>query len=135
MQSPDAEHPATEAKVVKEGKPDGAAISNAPANASLFVANLVTIELVLLAVYPVTVILGMISNHPRESYFALKNNFINVYFLKFAWAWTTIAFIPHLIQLPRKAAPLARYAVATIWWFLVTQWCFGPPIMDKAIAF
>jgi hypothetical protein len=88
-------------------------------------------QLAILAVYPFTVFLGFLSNHPPESYFARKDNFINILFLKFAWAWTSLAFFAHVARVPQKVGPSARYAVATIWWYLVTQWCFGPPIMDK----
>lgn len=89
------------------------------------------VRLALLALYPFTVFLGFLSNHPPDSYFARKDNFINVLFLKFAWGWTSLAFIAHATRVPQKIGPTARYAVATIWWYLVTQWCFGPPIMDK----
>ena len=90
-------------------------------------------QMAILAVYPFTVFLGFLSNHPPESYFARKNNFINILFLKFAWAWTSLAFFAHVARVPQKVGPSTRYAVATIWWYLVTQWCFGPPIMDKVV--
>ena len=134
IRPPDNENSTTKPEAAEERKTNGAATSSIPqANASLFVPTLVQTELIILAAYPLTVLLGSISNHPADSYFALKRNFINVFFLKFAWAWTTVAFIPHLMILQKKVAPLTRYAVATIWWYLVTQWCFGPPIMDKVI--
>lgn len=88
-------------------------------------------QIAILAAYPITVFLGMISNHPSESYFALKGNFLNVFFLKFAWGWTSLAFFMHVARIPRKLVPIGRYAIATLLWYLVTQWCFGPPIMDK----
>jgi Inositol phospholipid synthesis and fat-storage-inducing TM len=93
--------------------------------------KLVHIQIIIFTVYPITVLLGILSNHPRESYFARKDNFLNVLFLKVAWAWTSLAFFSHIARVPQKVGPLARYGVATIWWYLVTQWCFGPPIMDK----
>jgi hypothetical protein len=93
--------------------------------------KLVPLQLVILAIYPITVLLGVISNHPAESYFARKDNLINVLFLKLAWAWTSLAFFLHLIRVPQKIGPSTRYVIATVWWYLVTQWCFGPPIMDK----
>lgn len=93
--------------------------------------NYDTARLAVLAVYPFTMFLGFLSNHPPDSYFARKDNLINVLFLKFAWAWTSLAFFAHVARIPQKMGPTARYAVATVWWYLVTQWCFGPPIMDK----
>ena len=94
--------------------------------------KLVPIHVIIFASYPITVLLGFLSNHPPESYFSRKNNIINVLFLKYAWGWTSIAFFIHVARIPQKVAPLARYMIATVWWYLVTQWCFGPPIMDKA---
>ena len=88
-------------------------------------------QIAIVATYPITVLLGLVSNHPPDSYFARRDNFINVYFLKFAWFWTSIAFFAHVVRVPRKVAPLVRYLAATVVWYLVTQWCFGPPIMDK----
>jgi Inositol phospholipid synthesis and fat-storage-inducing TM len=93
--------------------------------------RLSTLEIAILACYPVTMLLGIISNHPKDSYFARKDNFINVFFLKYSWAWTSLVFFWHLSRVPNKVRPIARYATATIWWYLVSQWCFGPPIMDK----
>jgi len=93
--------------------------------------RLLPIQIIILVIYPITVLLGLVSNHPPDSYFARKDNFINVYLLKFAWFWTTIVFFAHVVRVPRKMAPVVRYLAATIVWYLVTQWCFGPPIMDK----
>lgn len=93
--------------------------------------NLVPVQLAILAIYPFTVLLGILSNHPRTSYFAQKDNFVNVLFLKMSWGWTTLAYLALVSHVPQQVNSLARYAVASIWWYLVTQWCFGPPIMDK----
>src|SRR5271170_2382395 len=93
--------------------------------------RLLPIQIIILAIYPITVLLGLVSNHPQDSYFARKDNLINVYLLKFAWFWATIAFFVHVVRVPKKLGPLVRYLAATIVWYLVTQWCFGPPIMDK----
>lgn len=110
-------------------KPNGSASSHrAPTSLA---PRFVPVQLVIFALYPITVLLGIISNHPTESYFARKNNLVNVLFLKAAWAWTSLAFLLHVVRVPQKIGPLARYMTATVWWYLVTQWCFGPPIMDK----
>jgi hypothetical protein len=93
--------------------------------------RLLPVQIIILAVYPVAVIMGLVSNHPQDSYFARKDNVINLYLLKFAWFWTSIAFFAHVVRVPNKVAPTVRYLAATTVWYLVTQWCFGPPIMDK----
>ncbi|KAL2104570.1 hypothetical protein VUR80DRAFT_10248 [Thermomyces stellatus] len=33
--------------------------------------------------------------------------------------------------LGRRARAVVRWGLATGWWILVTQWCFGPPIIDR----
>ncbi|KAL6870117.1 hypothetical protein ACO1O0_001452 [Amphichorda felina] len=71
------------------------------------------------------------------SYFARKSNLFNVVFVKRGWAWLTVAFAAFLLTHPATATPARRargairWAVVTGWWFLVTQWCFGPPIIDR----
>lgn len=80
------------------------------------------------------------------SYFARKDNILNVFFVKKGWAWITLAFFAlHLSQpAPRPAPPaklmaklgkaVLRYATATAAWFLVTQWAFGPALIDRTFA-
>jgi hypothetical protein len=115
--------------IASTSKPNGTTPSK-PATPSL-TPKLIPIPVMLFAVYPITVLLGILSNQPPESYFSRKDNLINVLFLKSAWLWTSFAFFSHIARVPQKIGPVARYGVATIWWYLVTQWCFGPPIMDK----
>ncbi|KAI4143638.1 MAG: hypothetical protein LQ340_006932, partial [Diploschistes diacapsis] len=83
--------------------------------------------------------------HLAPSYFARKSNVFNLYFVKLAWAWYSGAFLLFLLAHPRTGPPLqrgfmltrqrlqalARYAVATAWWCGVTQWFFGPPLIDR----
>ncbi|KAI8949609.1 Fat storage-inducing transmembrane protein [Xylaria longipes] len=33
------------------------------------------------------------------------------------------------------ARAAARWALVTGWWILVTQWCFGPPLIDRGFRF
>ena len=92
---------------------------------------------------------------PQEevyNYYNNKHNFFNTVFVKRGWGWTTLIIIvfyavivmPKLysnkndttsIQQQQKIEFLikavVRYAIATFWWILFTQWCFGLPIMDK----
>ncbi|OQO03365.1 hypothetical protein B0A48_11623 [Cryoendolithus antarcticus] len=78
------------------------------------------------------------------SYFAKKSNIFNVYFVKQGWLWITVAFLlfvfTHASLGPkfdvtaftrRRVQALARYTVITAFWIAVTQWFFGPPIVDR----
>lgn len=120
-------------------------------------------EALLLAAYPLTLLLGSLTSvlsptlraspyytltqsHAQEpqlapSYFARKNNILNVYFVKLGWFWTTLALLAATSAHPRLGAPLratrarvrawARWGVATLVWVATTQWCFGPPLIDR----
>ncbi|KAK7547134.1 inositol phospholipid synthesis and fat-storage-inducing TM-domain-containing protein [Phyllosticta citricarpa] len=89
-------------------------------------------------------------SHPVDvapSYFATKKNIFNVYFVKKGWAWTTVATLlfffthPSLgppmrpTLTPRRLRGLLRWALVTLAWVLVTQWCFGPPLIDTLFRF
>ncbi|KAG6087915.1 hypothetical protein E4U15_007080 [Claviceps sp. LM218 group G6] len=76
------------------------------------------------------------------SYFARKSNIFNVLFVKRGWGWTTFAFFFFLLThpsggsggldlTPRRLRAILRWAAVTGWWFLVTQWFFGAPIIDR----
>ena len=121
------------------------------------------LEALLLAIYPTTLLLGSIfstispatrsapysadaQSHVPEfapSYFAQKKNVFNVYFVKVGWFWTTAAFFVFWIFHPgfgaalsrRRIRALARYTVVTLWWVFVTQWFFGPPLIDTMFRF
>ncbi|ODM23821.1 hypothetical protein SI65_01410 [Aspergillus cristatus] len=84
---------------------------------------------------------------PPESpvnYFARKDNIFNVYFVKIGWLWLTLAFASLLISQPtyrqtatssrRIAQACLRYALATTAWYLMTQWFFGPPVIDRSFV-
>ncbi|EMD00549.1 hypothetical protein BAUCODRAFT_172950 [Baudoinia panamericana UAMH 10762] len=122
------------------------------------------LEIVLLAIYPGTLLLGSLFNvlHPSTrnatyiahyqaydpaeapSYFAKKGNFFNVYFVKIGWFWTTLAFVALILTHPSLGPPLkpaltrrrlqaaVRYVCITAVWVAVTQWFFGPPIVDRS---
>ncbi|KIY00229.1 uncharacterized protein Z520_03914 [Fonsecaea multimorphosa CBS 102226] len=76
------------------------------------------------------------------NYFAGKRNIINVYFVKIGWFWTTLAFL--LLQITTRPPPASaakhyiqsslRYGLVTISWFLTTQWCFGPALVDRSFT-
>ncbi|KAB5515497.1 inositol phospholipid synthesis protein Scs3p [Coniochaeta sp. 2T2.1] len=71
------------------------------------------------------------------SYFARKDNVLNQFFVKRGWAWFTLAFAfwvlthPALASTRARARAAARWGVVTAFWFLTTQWCFGPPLIDR----
>ncbi|RHZ59719.1 putative inositol phospholipid biosynthesis protein Scs3 [Aspergillus thermomutatus] len=79
------------------------------------------------------------------NYFARKDNIFNLYFVKVGWLWTTLAFVSLLVSQPAYTAPSAhqprrlaqaalRYTLATLVWYLTTQWFFGPPIIDRSFV-
>ncbi|KAI8958789.1 inositol phospholipid synthesis and fat-storage-inducing TM-domain-containing protein [Daldinia sp. FL1419] len=75
------------------------------------------------------------------SYFARKDNVFNVVFVKRGWAWISIAFATFVLTHPalgsarKKVRAAGRWALVTTWWMLVTQWCLGPPIIDRGFRF
>lgn len=121
------------------------------------------VEALLLAAYPVLLTFGTLFSvldptvrnaaydpaqqaHVQDaalspSYFARKGNVFNVFFVKRGWAWVTAAFLAFLLTHPAAAGPrarargLARWVLVTGWWVLVTQWCFGPAIIDRSFRF
>lgn len=81
------------------------------------------------------------------NYFARKDNLFNAYFVKIGWLWMTAAFASLLVSQPayttavtaaqrprRIAQAVGRYALATLAWYLTTQWCFGPAIIDRGFV-
>jgi len=119
------------------------------------------LESLLLLTYPATLLLGSLSTtlnphipwehyNPAQqsfaaahapSYFARKTNALNVYFVKAGWFWATLALaifaathraLGTPLRASRRRGALAlRWALATAVWALVTQWCFGPALIDR----
>ncbi|MCJ1384789.1 hypothetical protein MMC17_007907 [Xylographa soralifera] len=90
---------------------------------------------------------AVLQSHPpafAPSYFARKKNLFNVFFVKIGWFWTTLAFLVFLllhpstgpprsaVLTPRRAQAFVRYTIVTMWWVLVTQWFFGPGLVDRS---
>ncbi|KAK4098959.1 hypothetical protein N658DRAFT_498781, partial [Parathielavia hyrcaniae] len=78
------------------------------------------------------------------SYFARKDNLFNVVFVKRGWAWVTAAFWVYVLTHPgvinnnnngmrrrRLVRAGVRWGLVTGWWVFVTQWFFGPAIIDR----
>lgn len=122
------------------------------------------LETLLLSLYPSTLLLGSLfslldpsarsapydpvtQSHPAAaapSYFARKGNLFNVLFVKVAWFWVTLAFVPFLALhpstgpgpgpwalTPRRLRGALRWGLVTLWWGAVTQWFFGPGLVDR----
>lgn len=78
------------------------------------------------------------------SYFAKKSNVFNVYFVKVGWVWITLAFFALVFTHPSFGPPLSarltrlrrnailRYLSITVVWIAVTQWFFGPALIDRS---
>jgi len=96
-------------------------------------------EYLVALIYPATLALAsvfyLLSPSPtvNESYFSHKRNLVNVVFVKYGWFWTTAVFLVHMSRLRFSSKPkaLLRWMLATVWWISVTQWFFGPPLMDR----
>jgi len=90
-----------------------------------------------------------------QNYFSHKHNVFNLLFVKVGWFWTTAAFIVHLLRIRShysssssttsssntnntvrklQAKAAIRWALATLFWVFVTQWFFGPPLMDRTFS-
>ncbi|KAF5370774.1 hypothetical protein D9758_001954 [Tetrapyrgos nigripes] len=77
--------------------------------------------------------------HPlhKTHYWARKSNFLNVYFIKKAWGWTSAAF--WLLWMTgssskRTFSRVLQWLTATFCWFIFTASFFGPPLLDRVIA-
>lgn len=106
-----------------------------------------SLETLLLAIYPSTLLLGSLfsllnpparaapysalsQSHPPElapSYFAKKRNLFNTFFVKLGWFWTTLAFAVFLFMHPSTGPPRTliltpRRLQAVLRWGLVTVW-------------
>ncbi|KAK4661294.1 uncharacterized protein QC763_703610 [Podospora pseudopauciseta] len=119
-------------------------------------------ELALLSIYPLLLIFGtffavlspdvqsstynpLTQSHDQgslsPSYFARKNNLFNVLFVKRGWGWITFSFFLFIFTHPavrtsaQKSRATIRWAVVTAWWVFVTQWFFGPAIIDRGFRF
>ncbi|KAG9232560.1 inositol phospholipid synthesis and fat-storage-inducing TM-domain-containing protein [Amylocarpus encephaloides] len=120
-----------------------------------------TLETALLSIYPAVLLLGSLfalldpsarnapynattqSHHAETapSYFAKKSNIFNKFFVKQGWAWVTFSYFfflfthpsagPALNITPKRIRGAFRYGIVTLWWIFVTQWFFGPAIIDR----
>ncbi|KIY67173.1 hypothetical protein CYLTODRAFT_338581, partial [Cylindrobasidium torrendii FP15055 ss-10] len=71
------------------------------------------------------------------TYFASKSNWLNVYFIKYSWGWTTAAFFLLWSTSPpsaRTTSRLAKWAVETAIWVAFTSWFFGPALVERFVV-
>jgi hypothetical protein len=80
------------------------------------------------------------------SYFAQKSNLFNVIFVKRGWFWVTISYFLFLFThpstgpsrqpalTPKRIQGIIRWGIVTAWWIFVTQWFFGPAIIDRGFT-
>jgi len=69
-------------------------------------------------------------------YFAHKSNFLNVYFIKIAWGWTTAAFFFLWLTGPsgtRTGGRIAKWVIETGVWLVFTSWFFGPALLERVV--
>ena len=70
--------------------------------------------------------------------FASKRSLLNVLFLKWSWAWTTLAFLLLLftssVKRQRTRQRLLQWAFASGAWFILTSWFFGPSLLARLTA-
>ncbi|KAI9006588.1 Fat storage-inducing transmembrane protein [Phycomyces nitens] len=100
---------------------------------------------VLVSLYLITVFLGFLYSSIQQapiSYFSLKSNVFNKYFVKIGWFWVTVLYLPYLFLVISKAKlesqrfvqGLGRYIIITAYWYIMTQWFFGPSIIDRVFV-
>jgi hypothetical protein len=80
------------------------------------------------------------------SYFAQKSNLFNQVFVKRGWFWVTVSYFFFLFThpstgpsrsptlTPKRIRGTIRWAIVTLWWIFVTQWFFGPAIIDRGFT-
>lgn len=111
--------------------------------------NLTLDDLLILALYPATALLGQtvqLLGTVSTSYFSSKRNVFNVVFVKKGWLWVSLLAGAKGLELYRSANSgsgksrvtngqvkgfVLRYILATVWWILFSQWFFGLPLMDR----
>ncbi|ORX79946.1 hypothetical protein K493DRAFT_320972 [Basidiobolus meristosporus CBS 931.73] len=92
--------------------------------------------------YLVTVLCGsfinlLVDSSTHTHYFTRKGNLFNAYFVKYGWAWTSgcfllfSAFSSTYRSKKKTLASLLRWFLASMYWYIVTQRFFGPPITDR----
>jgi len=76
--------------------------------------------------------------HPlaKTVYWARKSNVLNVYFIKRAWGWTSVAFwLLWATSNPtqRSLTRVMQWTAETACWMTFTTWFFGPAVIDRVV--
>jgi hypothetical protein len=82
--------------------------------------------------------------HPSH-YFANKANPLNVYFIKKAWGWTSLAFAALFLTLPptegsvvvsrsKARSRMLKWVAETAVFIVFVGWFFGPALLERLIA-
>ncbi|KAG0671675.1 Autophagy protein 22 [Pichia californica] len=106
--------------------------------------HLTKLQILLFAIFPLIILLGQMMSllSPDETihnYFTSGGNLINKYFVKQGWFWTLVTYFnmvyngiqKRIIQKKTILISVLRVLLITLGWLLFTQWCFGPPLMDR----
>lgn len=99
-------------------------------------------QLVFSVLYPATLLVAFFYStvgNPPDTYFSSKRNIFNVFFVKIGWFWVTLAYFLYLYLVPSRrlqniqafSSGLTRYALVTLYWYLMTQWLLGPSFIDR----
>ncbi|KAG2221355.1 hypothetical protein INT45_012401 [Circinella minor] len=91
--------------------------------------------------YILTVLISFIYSclfTPPSNYFTNKRNLVNVLFVKMGWFWVTVVYMTYLYFIQSKKQSyergLARYGLITMYWYILTQWLFGPSFIDRVFV-
>ena len=79
-----------------------------------------------------------LTNYTRLFIEINKDGFVNIFFVKNGWFWTTVTLFwccyRYRVDKKRSKSILKRYIILTLWWYVFTQpikWLNWPPIMDE----
>ncbi|KXS19877.1 hypothetical protein M427DRAFT_52717 [Gonapodya prolifera JEL478] len=84
--------------------------------------------------------LGIVESADPVATKAAKRGWLNAVFVKWGWSWTTLPLLA-LAILPSLPPPFPpgswraplRWALATAYWFFLTQWFFGHAVFDRVL--
>lgn len=89
----------------------------------------------LLYFYSFLIIAGTITGELLDLpsfYLTEKKNFLNQIFVKKGWAWTIILLLFFLLSSQSSGSgSLKKLLAASVYWFLITQWTFGPSLLER----
>ncbi|CEP16652.1 hypothetical protein [Parasitella parasitica] len=99
-------------------------------------------QAVALVLYPSTVLIAFLYStigHPPDSYFSSKRNIFNLFFVKIGWFWVTLVYFAYLYLVGSRRLQntqafirgASRYALVTLYWYIMTQWLLGPSFIDR----